>query len=544
MRKLFLLLFLFPAILSAQNKYWVFFKDKGGTEFNPYSYFVPEAIERRMLNHLSLMDSTDFPLNKNYVSAVTNLSDSLGNESRWLNGIAIYTSIEKMEKIKHLSFVKEVRLIAVHFNITRVNKDESKQEKTKDDLVTYQLHRMRGEKFTEAGFTGKGIRIAILDAGFSGADKHIAFEKIRSEKRIIATHDFIAKDDNPYKTGNHGTSVFSCIAGVYKNKNIGLAQDAEFLLARTEFETSEKSYEEDCWVAALEWADKLGARLVNSSLGYGNDRYFIEDMDGRKSVVAKGASIAAKKGMLIVNSAGNEGDSYWKYIITPADNDSVLCVGGTDPSTDYHISFSSYGPNAKKNLKPNVSAVAHVLAATPTDFEIMDGTSFSAPLTTGFVACAWQKNPGLTNMQIFKMIEHSGHLYPYYDYAHGYGIPQATWFIDSNYRNATKPTFTISDVSIKMRDTLISLELDTSYFVADTNGDLKLKNKNVFVYYHFADDAGHLKNYQLLKPESNEINLTVPQSLLHKKGMLRIHFMGYTSEFKLEELYAKIKTKE
>ncbi len=153
-------------------------------------------------------------------------------------------------------------------------------------------------------------------------------------------------------------------------------------------------------------------------------------MNGKKSLVARAANMAASKGMLVVNAAGNDGETKWKHLGTPADADSVLSVGGISPESDYHFSFSSYGPTADKRLKPNVCAYGAVMESGKKGLTTTYGTSFASPLVAGFAACAWQTNRRLNNMELFKEIEKSADLYPYFDYAHGYGVPQAGYFIN------------------------------------------------------------------------------------------------------------------
>ena len=225
--------------------------------------------------------------------------------------------------------------------------------------------------------------------------------------------------------------VLSCIAGINKEgQKLGLATGAEFLLARTEIDP-EPFKEEVWWAQGAEWADKNGADIINSSLGYGKERHWTKDMNGN-SYVAKAANKAVEKGILICNSAGNEGDDKrWMTIITPADAENVLCVGGIEASLDNyrHISFSSYGPTADKRRKPDVVAFGHAKVANPKGgFTEADGTSFSSPLTAGFCACAWQTKRDLTALQMKAEIQKSCDLYPYYDYAYGYGVPQAAYF--------------------------------------------------------------------------------------------------------------------
>jgi len=260
------------------------------------------------------------------------------------------------------------------------------------------------------------------------------------------------------------------------------------LLARTEWTTKEDKQEEYFWLAAAEWADKNGANIISSSLGYGNDWYTVKDMDGKKSVVAFAATVAAQKGILVVNSAGNEyEDNKWRTIITPSDADSVLCVGGTDPYTDRHISFSSIGPSADYRTKPNISAPGHVVAANPNGtISHTFGTSFSCPLVSGFAACAWQSNRSLTNMQLFAEIEKSGHLYPYFDYMHGHGIPQASYFTTT--KKTILPNFHLID-SLKDNQT-ITFQVTDSVLI-----------KKYLAYY----------NYQALIDTVNTDSMVIPE---------------------------------
>ena len=227
-------------------------------------------------------------------------------------------------------------------------------------MLEAQITSLEGHLF-DSLYTGKGIRICIIDAGFPEVDESQLFEHIRNNNRIIKTWDFKKNKPDVYRYNSHGTSVLSCIAGVYNGKKVGMATDAEFLLARTERVTYEGIAEEEDWLEAVEWADKNGADIINSSLGYTKAAHFLEDMDGNTTIISRAANLAARKGILVVNAAGNEGRSEWKYVAAPGDADSALTVGGINPWTGLHTSFSSYGPNARHHLKPNVSAFGHAL---------------------------------------------------------------------------------------------------------------------------------------------------------------------------------------
>lgn len=413
-------------------RYWVRLRHKAGVQFSPAAYFSPAAQARRQRQHLPACDSTDFPVRPDFVRQITAVADSVTLVSRWFNAVACRATPGQAARLRRLPGVRSVEPWPVQTPVVASTKQANERGTmtiSADDrqLARRQTASLGGAAFQQAGFRGQGLRIAIFDVGFLGAAQHPAFQRLLAEKRLVATHDFVRNRPNVFVSGTHGTEVLSCIAGLLPDGTpLGLAPQAEFLLARTERLNREIYAEEEAWLAAAEWADRNGADIINSSLGYTDRRYFPEQMNGRTSLVARAAELAVRKGILVVNAAGNDGeDPDWRTIGTPADADSVLAVGGLDPDTYLHIDFSSYGPSADRRVKPNVIAFGTVLAAAPGGYVRTQGTSFSSPLLAGFAACAWQQNRSLTVMQLFDQLQRCADLYPYFDYAHGYGLPQA-----------------------------------------------------------------------------------------------------------------------
>ena len=427
----FLMMLAMP--LSSQN-YWVYFTDKDGVTFDPESWFDAATIRKMELRGISPMAEMNFPVREDYVEAVGRYADSIGYVSRWFDAVAVKATPEAIRMIAALPCVAWWEPSGTGEPMVYADTDTEDElsvlADSGKDLIEAQTDILGLRAWQACGMDGSGIRIAVFDGGFPSWNSHPAFEHLRQGERILKTWDFTRNRENVDRGISHGTSVLSCIAGVYNNRPLGLASGASFLLAITEVRTEPFS-EEQNWLAAAEWAHKHGADIINSSLGYTNNRYFTDQMDGKTPFVTRAANKAAAQGMLVVNAAGNEGTGNWKIIGAPADADSVLSVGGIDPATYRHINFSSYGPTFDQRMKPNVVAFGTAMAAKKQGTKSVSGTSFASPLMAGFAACAWQTDTAMSNMELFRRIEESGHLYPYFDYAHGFGIPGPATFLPS-----------------------------------------------------------------------------------------------------------------
>ncbi len=522
--KRILILLLLTAVIAgqakAQGKYWVFFTDKEGVEFNPYEYFDEKAIERRIKHNLELYDITDYPVKDDYLQGVDRLADSSSHHSRWFNAVAVYAQPGQLAAIKALPYVKKVSAFpTVSMQLAEVS------DKDYDTTLGFQESLMLENQTMELGrnvfkrhnMDGSGVRVAVFDAGFPWVDELPVFEHIRKDNRILKTWDFTSNKEDVYKANKHGTMVLSAIAGITGNTPMGLATGAEFILARTEVFTEPFSEEEN-WLAAAEWADKNGADIINSSLGYTFHRYFPEEMDGEHSLVADAANMAASKGILVVNAAGNSGsEARWHVIGTPADADSVLSVGGVEPNTGYHISFSSYGPTADMRLKPNVSAFGQVIAAEKDGLANAFGTSFASPLVAGFAACALQANPELKAMELFREIEKAGHLYPYFDYAHGYGLPQAAYLFDEE--KSAGETFQFVEENGN-----VTINLDKEVF---ENQDYMTR---FVLYYNIQKPSGVLDRFYVISVNQTDV-LELDKSEIPDGYKLNVHYVGYTATY-------------
>ncbi|MFZ6051130.1 S8 family serine peptidase [Halocola ammonii] len=474
-------------LAQEEEKYWVTFTDKAGVQFNPLEYFHPKAIERRVKNGIAICDSSDFPVSEKYVDQLEEAGVEIKMTSRWLNAACCFSGDEGIAKVQGLPFVKSVRRMPSSEIETVFCSYESLDEvalETDSDFFLPQTKSLGAEVFSEKGFSGKGIRVAVFDAGFRKAEKRENLRHLFENNQIERTIDFCGNDSSVYHHSKHGTNVLTCLAGKTDSALFGLATDATFLLARTEYNLREPLSEEENWLAAAEWADKHGADIISSSLGYTGKWYFQDEMDGKTSLVARAANAAFEKGILVVNSMGNEAGGDWQYLVTPADAEGVLAVGGVLGENGVHIDFSSFGPTGDVRIKPNVCAFGVAITEIKEERDKQKkvyGTSFSAPLISGYAACVLQAFPDWDVKKLFSEIEKSGRLYPYFDYAHGFGMPHASYFFIENAQqdpsdhnwleiNEGEVIIDVGAITPKLTEDLLSDKL--FFHQADKDGEL------------------------------------------------------------------------
>ncbi|MBV5349276.1 S8 family serine peptidase, partial [bacterium] len=427
-----------PAQNVAPDSYWIQLKDKKGTPYlisQPEAFLSQRSIDRRKRQHI-LIDETDLPVSPVYLDSLKKRGLEIVHTSKWLNGATVRTADTVLiQKIATLPFVSLVQLNKPANILKSTNhkfSDEianTEYDPAKYGLAIDQLTQLKGQYLHRQGFRGKGIQIAILDAGFLNANTITAFDSLRDSKRILGTRDFVDPQSDIYKQNYHGMSVLSCMGGNLPGSLIGTAPDASFYLIRSEDVTTEYLIEEDNWVAAAEYADSLGVDVINSSLGYNlfddarmNHTY--ADLNGKKTRVTQGANMAFQKGILVFSSAGNEGSKPWKHIIAPSDGENVIGVGAVD-KTGTWATFSSVGPAFGGAVKPNVAAMGSgtTLAISNGTIGYANGTSFSSPVLAGMGACLLQANP-YAGVKMAKLaIEQSANQYNKPDSLLGYGIP-------------------------------------------------------------------------------------------------------------------------
>ncbi len=476
MKKTFLILILslLVATINAQNtasKFRVTFTDKNNSPYtvsNPSQYLSQKALDRRARQNISIQPN-DVPVNAWYVDSVRNTGALVYTVSKWFNCVTIKTSdAAVLTKILSFPFVAGIDTLA-ESTLKKVEsatgKKTGKGKKKRDhDSGTQSLSAGSNDFFNEVqqqlsqqgipapnkfdygfaysqahmlgtdylhnlGFRGQDITIAVLDAGFFSVDTIPVFDSLWLNNQILGTKDFVEQGGNVFARSTHGMMVLSIMGGNVPGKIIGTAPKAKYWLLRSEDADSEYPVEEDNWVCAAEFADSVGADVINSSLGYTtffNSKWShsYQDMNGRVCRSTNGADLAASKGILVCNSAGNSGNGEWHYIGAPADADSIITVGAVDAQGKL-ASFSSRGPSVDGRIKPTVCAMGEGTFVSTQTGSVMsgNGTSFSSPVLAGSVACLWQANKEASNMKIIEAVIASASRYYSPDSGFGYGIP-------------------------------------------------------------------------------------------------------------------------
>lgn len=529
---------------EAQDKYWIQFTDKGNTPFtfsNPSAYLSTRAIQRRTNQNIAL-DSTDIPVNAAYYNAVAATGVQMLGKSKWLNGVIISTNNPTaLATINALPFVNGSVDVGIRPYNSTVKKweplpgesPEMRSGSMNVQSLNYggsfnQINMLGGVCLHNQGFTGAGMMIGVLDAGFSDADTMVAFDTLRAHNRILGTFDFVLNQVNAYGNSSHGTMVLSCMGGNLPGQLVGTAPDASYWLLRSEAAADEFLIEEYFWASAAEFADSVGCDVINSSLGYNRfddpaqDHVFATDMDGDHCPSSIAADYAAAKGIAVVVSAGNSGQNSWRMIGAPADADSILTIGAVDAAESI-AGFSSHGFSADGDVKPNVCAqgVSSVVAVPGGGVITGNGTSFASPITAGLVACLWQAHPNVNNMTLLSFIEQSADRFSNPDTLYGHGVPDfcaATLTLGGN----SGSTFKEENALVEFGPNPFTESISFSYFSAIDQQ----------VTVELFDVRGRMLMQENLQAKENSLNKFTIQELTGlEKGVYFVRIADKSNRF-------------
>lgn len=430
----------------AQDRYAVFFKFKPQNEYSlasPSKFLTQKAIQRRAREKFAV-DSLDLPVTAAYLQGISAYSQELLYASKWLNAAVVVTDAAGKKNMEALPFVQKVEWVAKGFISRTGNRTapEISQKPTKNQkwaieesyrevaAYDFQNELLGIPAMHQAGFTGKGITVAVFDSGFPGLDKAVPFAHVFTNKRVVGQLNVVRPwIKEVFRDHEHGIQVSSLILANQAGTLVAGAHQAQVIFAITEDVATEYPVEELNWVRAAEYADSLGVDIINSSLGYldfdePSLTYTTAQLDGKTTYVTRGATLAAKRGILVVNSVGNYGSAGSSSLVAPADAQGILAVGSVNASSVVST-FSSRGPTADGRIKPELVAFGQspVLIRGSGQVSAAAGTSFSAPQLTALAAGLWEAKPEWTKDELLTNLIKSGSQYATPDQNLGYGIP-------------------------------------------------------------------------------------------------------------------------
>ncbi len=480
MKKIIYLYFLliFGFVFSQTELVFVYFKDKPNASAflaNPITELSQKSIERRQNLSIPITEQ-DAPIEPTYIQNIKNLGFTVTDVSKWLNGVAVNATTAQIAQLQTEPYVLKVESFVKNRTTSTQLAKKRKFDKLQNTATSFnygnslaQIEQVNLRNLHVQGFTGSGISIAVIDTGFPTVNTGSAFARIRNNGQIKQVYNFISKNTDVYNTSlnTHGTNCLGVIAGYIDSAFVGSAPDADFYLYATENAAVEIPEEELYWIQAAEEADRKGVDIISTSLGYNTFddsryNYIYADMNGKTSFIARGAQIAAEKGIFVLAAAGNEGVNTWKYIVSPGDNEKVFTIGGVD-SLGNPSYFSSYGPNSEGKIKPDASARGTATYYTYNNSAYFgDGTSYATPLAAGGVACLLQALPKSSNRETIKNnLRQSASLAPNASNQKGYGILNFGNSLNSYLKTAEnnfKNTVKIFPIPAKNEINIYSLE--------------------------------------------------------------------------------------
>lgn len=508
-KKLSFCLILVTSIIKSQTQLvFVYFTDKPNKAAfyaNPLSELSQKSLDRRTSLGIQLNDQ-DAPIEPTYLQNLTNLGFNVVDSSKWLNGVALQATTAQVAVLQSQPYVQSVQSFARNAGNSSTGGPQPKNLVLTNPINTNQIIYNYGQALNQieqvnlkplhlANFTGNGVTIAVIDTGFPTVDTGSAFAYIRNNNKIKGGYNFISKNSDIYNPSlpAHGTAVLGDISGFIQDTFVGSAIDADLYLYCSEINPAEIPEEEIYWIEAAEEADRKGVDIISTSLGYyyfddPQYNYSYSDMNGSTSFIARAAGIAVDKGIFVIAANGNSGNAPWHYLLTPADNEKVFSIGAVDASGNPGV-FSSYGPNSAGVIKPDASARG-VAATTVLDGSTLtgDGTSLSAPIAAGGVACLIQAFPNLDRNVMRNRLRQTASLYPNHTDQMGYGI--------LNFWNFYQNNLSLSENE--------AINISCEIYPNPTNDFVIIKTKHIVDHVDVYDNIGRLV-YSAAK--QNKINV-------------------------------------
>jgi hypothetical protein len=482
--------------VSAQTpwlgKWWIEFKDKTETPYSlsrPQEFLSARSLERRAKQGVPVL-AEDLPVAPAYLEGLRRLGLDIHGSSRWMNAAAVIADSVVIKSALELPYVHQVHYLGRHIRIknppnrpakVRTVFPENRSAEAQFGPMGYGLINGAALQvpFLQAvGARGRGIWIAVMDGGFTNVDTMPFFDSVALQQRLWPGPDLVERDQAVFESAHHGTAVLSVMASNSPGYFVGTAPDATYFLIKTEDTGGEFPIEEVNWILGAEWADSIGVDLINASLGYTtfndtllNHRY--EELDGKTTIASRGASIAARKGMIICNSAGNSGEEPWRYLGVPADVPGIVAVGATDSQSGEMAPFSSWGPTADGRVKPDLTAPGMNVVTAGTvgeELTVSAGTSIASPILAGGIASLWSAFPEVPASHLLNALFETADHYHEPGLHSGYGTP-----------NLAKAWLQLKGIHVVGKDRWYGYQNDQDQLVILTESQYPLQSGSVLI---------------------------------------------------------------
>ena len=301
-----------------------------------------------------------------YEQAVSEAGIEIVGKSKWNNTLLVRIHKEKeLRKLDELDFItRKMKVFSAPDSVSQ--RIRSSVRRGLNDwtggvgeygAADAQIQSLNGKRLHRTGHLGKEIMIAVFDGGFMNVDKIPALHNIR----LAGIRDFVVpQSKNIFAEMEHGTMVLlSRWLPTNPKDSWGWHLRLNICWCAVKMSAQRVWQKEDYWAFAAEYADSCGVDVINSSLGYHgfddastNHHYYEQD---NSTLISRTASMCADKGIIFVNSAGNDGMGSWKKINFPADARNILTVGSVNEMGE-NAAFSAVGPTADGRIKPDVMA--------------------------------------------------------------------------------------------------------------------------------------------------------------------------------------------
>ncbi|MCO5230299.1 MAG: S8 family serine peptidase [Chitinophagales bacterium] len=433
----FFLFFLFDVYaenIPSKEYILVYFKDKNViSEEHLKQFFSPDAILRRERQSIGF-DEIDYPINHDYVQKIISKDYQIADYSKWLNAVLLKKIRFRKRDIRDLKkcdFVDRVEYLGGQGQLEsfRISNNKNYSNEEVSHLMNSCYQKMGLDTLHTLGYQGKGIHVGVIDGGFWGVNNLEQFQHLFQNGQIKEVKDFTGSDENIFSTSSHGTKILSLFSSKNGADLLGGAPLSSFSLLKSEWISREIPLEEFYFVKAVEFCDSIGVDVINVSIGYNyfediRDNYSRNDLYTKKSISTRVASLVASRGIVLVTSAGNEGNLPWKEVTFPADADSILSVGALNYA-GYPVAYASYGNVNSSVVSPNLAAFGDKVYTINEDgnYVLSYGSSYAAPWVTSVAVCLWEMFPHLKAIDLIEVLECTAHDASNPQLQSGYGLP-------------------------------------------------------------------------------------------------------------------------